>query len=228
MGRNSFLTSATAFAIIALLLPCFSFFAHGQSETTFTPTDTFEITVNNSTISFAVNGTYEQANLENGSWSFVNLRLMNSRNPTKLNLKVSAKDSKVTITSCQIYNITLAGERAKGAILRYTVVGQGVQVFNVGIDPKGGDWDVISNGVYMGKNDEWYLSPDGTLTVTGATANVTLIYYGFPYSLQEGGDSLNQSILKQHSIVIITTIAVAITTILVAATRTRKTEKGSR
>ena len=224
MGRNSFLTGATAFAIIALLLPCFSFVAHGQSETTFTPTDTFEITVNNSAISFAFNGTYEQANLENGSWSFVNLRLINSQNSGKLNLKVSAKDSKVAINSYQIYNSTFAGERVKGARLRYTVVGRGVQVFNMDIDPKGGGWEVISNGSYMGKNDGWHLSSDGTLTVTGATANVTLIYYGFPESFRESGDSFNQPILKQHSIVIITTIAVAITIILVVATRTRKNE----
>jgi hypothetical protein len=224
VGRNSFLAGFTAFAMIALFLSCFGFFAHGQSETTFTPTDTFEITVNNSTISFAVNGTYEQANLENGSWSFVNLRLINSQNSEKLHLKVSAKDSKVAINSCQIYNSTFAGERVKGARLRYTGVGRGVQVFNMDIDPKGGGWEVISNGSYMGKNDGWHLSSDGTLTVTGATANVTLIYYGFPESFRESGDGFNQPILKQHSIVIITTIAVAITIIPVVATRTRKTE----
>ena len=54
MGRNSFLASVIAFAMIAPFLSCFCFFAQGQSETAFTPTDTFEIPVNNSTISFAV------------------------------------------------------------------------------------------------------------------------------------------------------------------------------
>ena len=224
MGRNSFLASVIAFAMIAPFLSCFCFFAQGQSETAFTPTDTFEIPVNNSTISFAVNGTYEQASLDNGTWSFVNLRLINSQNSENLNLEVSAKDSKVTIASCQIYNGTFAGERARGARLRYTVVGKGVQVFYWGIDPKGGDWGVIFNGIYVGKNDGWYLSPDGTLTVTGATANVTLIYYGFPDSFREGEDGFNQPILKQHSIVIVTTIAATIIIILAVATRTRKTE----
>jgi hypothetical protein len=224
MGRNSFLAGVIAFVMIALFLSCFGVFANGQSETVFTQTDTFKIPVNNSTIIFAVNGTYEQASLENGTWSFVNLRLINSQNSENLDLKVSAKDSKVTIVSCQIYNGTFAGERARGARLRYTVVGRGVQVFYLGIDPKGGDWGVNFNGIYMGKNDGWHLSPDGTLTVTGATANVTLIYYGFPDSFREGEANFNQSILKQHSIVIVTTIAAAIIIILAVATRTRKTE----
>jgi hypothetical protein len=224
MGRNSFLAGAIAFVIIALFVSCFGFFAHGQSETAFTSTDAFEIPVNNSVISFAVNGTYEQARLGNGTWSFVNLRLNNSQNSENLDLKVSAKDSKVRILSCQIYNGTFAGERTRGARLRYTVVGQGVQVFYLGIDPKGGDWGVTFNGIYMGKNDGWSLSPDGTLTVTGATANVTLTYYGFPNSFREDEDGFNQPILKQHSIVIVITIVVAITIILAVAVRTRKTE----
>jgi hypothetical protein len=76
-----------------LSLSCFGFFAHGQYETVITPTDKFDISVNNSSVSFAVDGTYEQASLENGVWSFVNLGLSNFQSAEKLNLKVSAYDS---------------------------------------------------------------------------------------------------------------------------------------
>jgi len=213
-----------AFTIIVLSLSCFGFFARGQSETAFTPTDKFDIPVNNSSISFAVNGTYEQASLENGAWSFLNLRLSNSQTAEKLSLEVSAKDSKVTINSCQINNNTFAGAIVRAARLRYTVVGQGTQVFDLGLDQKGGAWGVIFNGIYMGENDGWSLSPDGTLTVTGATANVTLSYYGFPGSFGGGGDGFNEPILKQHSVVIITTVAVATAVLLALVIKTRKRE----
>src|SRR3990170_2512365 len=214
MGRNSFLAGVIAFAMIALFLSCFGFFAHGISQTAFAPTDRFDIPVNNSSISFAFAGTYEQASLENGVWSFVNLRFNNSQSAEKLSLKVSAKNSEVRITLCQIYNSTFGGAGVRGARLRYTVVGQGIQVFDLGLDPKGGDWGVVFNGIYMGENDGWSLSPDGTLTVTGATGNVTLSYYGFPGSFGGGGEGFNEPILKQHSVVIITTVAVATAVLL--------------
>src|SRR3990170_1034721 len=215
IGRNSISVVTIAFPIIVLSLSCFGFFARGQSETAFTPTDKFDIPVNNSSISFAVNGTYEQASLENGSWSFLNLRLNNSQTTEKLGLKVSANDSKVTINSCQINNnSTFGGARVRAARIRYTVVGQGTQVFDLGLDPKGGAWGVIFNGIYMGENDGWSLSPDGTLTVTGATGNVTLSYYGFPGSFGGGGEGFSEPILKQHSVVIITTVAVATAVLL--------------
>src|SRR4030066_1368720 len=115
IGRNSISVMIIAFPIIALSLSCFGFFARGQSETAFTPTDKFDIPVNNGSISFAVSGTYEQASLENGAWSFLNLRLSNSQTPEKLSLKVSAKDSEVTINLCQIINSTFAGEIVRTA-----------------------------------------------------------------------------------------------------------------
>src|SRR4030066_974417 len=96
ISRNPISVVIIAFPIIVLSLSLFGFLAHGQSETAFTPTDKFDIPVNNSSISFAVNGTYEQASLENGSWSFLNLRLNNSQTPEKLGLNVSAKDTKAT------------------------------------------------------------------------------------------------------------------------------------
>lgn len=195
----------------------------GETKTFFTPTDNFKIEMKNSSISFAVNGTYQQANLINGTWNFENLQLVNS---PKIDLKVSARDSKVTIASCRTYNVTFAGERVREIRLRYTVVGQGIQTLNFGIPPNEGDWGVIFNDTYMDKNDGWKISPDGTLTVMGATANVTLAYYGFPESFRDNSGGLYQSILKQHSVLITTTIAVVIIIILAAAIR-RKLSHGN-
>ena len=224
MGRNSFLEGAIAFAMIALFLSCFGFSACGQSETAFIPTDKFDILGNNSSISFAVNGTYEQASLENGVWSFVNLRFNNSQSAEKLSLKVSAKNSIVIITSYLNYNSTFAGERARGARLRYNVIGQGTQVFDLGLDTEGGDWGVNLNGVWIGKNQGWSLSPNGTLTVAGATGNVTLSYYGFPGFFGDDADGFDQPFLNQHSLVIITTFVVVTIVLLAVAVRARRKE----
>ena len=224
INRKTTFTKIAALLLISSVYPWLCLSAQAQTVTAFTPTDRFDIPDYNGTIRFAVNGTYTEASRESGTWSFVNLRLSNSQSAEKLGLKVSAKDSKVTIASCQINNSTFGGAIVRGARLRYTVVGQGTQVFDLGLDPKGGDWNVIFNGIYKGENDGWSLSPDGTLTVTGATANVTISYYGFPGSFGGNGDGFNEPILKQHSVVIITTVAVATAVLLAAVIKAWKRE----
>jgi hypothetical protein len=222
MGRISFLAGVTAFAMVALFLSCFDFFAHGQSEIGFSPTNRFVIPANNSSISFAVDGTYEQAYLENGMWSFVNLRFDNSQSAEKLSLKVSAEESNVTITSCLIYNSTFAEGLTKAARLRYEVVGQGKQVFDLGLDPKRGDWNVIVNGVYIGKNHGWTLFPDGTLTVAEATGNVTLSYYGFPGSFGDSTNGFSEQFLNKHSAIIFTAIVFVAIVLFALAFKAKK------
>ncbi len=232
MGRNG--TGVIAFVIVASFLSYFCFFDNqGLSQTTFAPTDRFDIPVNNSSISFAFAGTYEQASLENGVWSFVNLQFNSSQRLEKLSFKVSATDSTVNITTCSIYDSTFAGEHAKRATLRYHVVGQGIQVFDFGLDAERGNWSVIRNSdtgeyrEYLRQNRDWSLSPNGTVTVTEVTGNVTIAYYGFPGSFGEGGDGFNQPFLNQHSAIIATTIAVVVIVLLAVtvAIRTRKKEK---
>ena len=134
---------------------------------------------------------------------------------------MSAKDCEVTIFSCLIYNSTFAGERVKSARVRYYVVGNGEQVFDLGLDPKVGDWGVVFDGVFKGETDGWRLSSDGTLTITGATGNVTLSYYGFPASFRDIIDGEGQ-LFSQHSVVAITSFVVGFIVLLAASVRIRR------
>jgi hypothetical protein len=193
--------------------------AQTQTDTTFTPTNKFNIPLSNGSISFSTNGTYERATLENSTWNFVNLRLNNSQRPEKLSLRVSVQDSNITITSFQIFSATATGLR-----LRFTVLGQGKQTFNFGVIPKGGDLAISFNGVFMDQNNGWYLSPDGTLTVTQAAKNVSITYYTVPNAFGNSRNGSTQPFYQQHSAAIITAIAVTITVILTLAIN-RKNKK---
>jgi hypothetical protein len=209
VNRQTVFIAITTFCMIALILPLLFSFAQAQTEITFFPTETFGIPTYNGTISFATGGTYTQANLENDAWNFENLRLNNS-GLTK-NLIVSAQNSNVTILSYREFNVT-----AVGVMLRYDVVGYGRQTFNLGLNAKEGDWSVILNGKFVSINDGWFMSPDQTITVTGATSNVIILYYNFSASI--GGDR-NSSFYQQHSVAIITAVAVATTVVLAVIIR---------
>jgi len=213
--RNAILTGIAAILMITSVLPWGCIITQAQTETIFKPTDKFDIPENNSTINFAADGTYVRASLDNGAWHFVDLHLNfvdfllnNSQRPEKLTLKVSAQDSNVTIRAYQILNITTS---TRGIYLRYNITGQGSQTFNFGFIPKGGEWDIIFNGVAKGENDGWRISPDATITITGATANVAITYYRLPPYFE---DTSNQPVYQQHSLAIITAVAIMIIVIL--------------
>lgn len=215
--RNANLTGIAAIFMIFLSFTGIFLNAQAQTEITFTSKDKFGIPASNGTITFAANGTYTWASLENGIWNFVNLRLDNSQPLEKL--EVSAQNSNVTITSYRSFNATL-----RGALLGYIVEGQGKQTFNLGLDPKRGEWSVIFNGVFMGEGDGWSTLPEGTLTITGATYNVTIAYYSFLDYFEVDRDS-DQPLFQQHSVVIITTVALATTVILTLAIRRKNKER---
>jgi hypothetical protein len=207
------MVSTTVFSIaLVLLLTCL--IVKAQSDIQFTPADKFDIPAYNSKITFVNGGTYGQANLENDTWNFVNLRLINS---TRLqNFQVSAKNSNVTIRSYQLFNNSIVGLR-----LRFFVTAGGVQTFNFGFTPKGGDWGVTFNGVFMGENEGWHVSRNGTITMTEAKGNVTINYYTIPDALGGSGNTSNQTFYQQHSVIITITIVVAIAIILVLSIRLR-------
>jgi hypothetical protein len=214
---NTILTGIAAVLIIVLvlLLGCQSTLA--QNDLTFTPADKFSIPEYNGDIRFAVNGTLGKAILENGTWNFANLRLDNSQ--FLENLKVSAQNSKITIFSYRTYN-----DSFRVAILRYVVGGQGKQTFNLGFDSKEEDWSVLFNDVFMGEGDGWSFSPDSTLSLTGATNNVTIIYYTFLDSVEVGGSNSNMPFYQQHSVAIITAAAVAVTVSLAIVVKVKNKE----
>ena len=213
INRGMSVVGIAAILMIGLVLPWVCHIALAQSDVNFTPTDSFDIPVSNGDITFAVNGTYSQASLVNDTWNFENLRLDYSH-PLE-NLKVSAQNSKITIISYWRFNTTLGA-----ALLSYRVEGLGKQTLNMGLDPERGEWSVVFDEIFMGEGDGWKASPDGTLTITGATSNVTIWYYGFPESIVGDGSS-NQPFYEQHSVASFTAVAIAITVIFAIAIRIR-------
>ena len=55
------------------------------------------------------------------------------------------------------------------------------------------EWSVLFNDVFMGEGDGWSMARDGTITVTGAVGNVTIIYYSI-----EDGNSTDLPFFEQH------------------------------
>ena len=208
------------FFVIIQLLSSFTIFAHAQPEISFSALDEFEIPSNNSSIRFASNGTYESAVLEWDAWTFEGLYFPTPRVTEKLDVTVSATDCNVPIGPYRIFNYTSRDMNVKWLIIRYTVLGQGTQVFNIGVDPIWDQVDVILNEEYTARNHGWTLTPDGTLTVTGATANVTLWFYWYPNAYSE-----NVDLVDSHYVLISSTgSAVAVVVLAAVITRKRKQE----
>jgi hypothetical protein len=193
--------------IIVLLLLQNSNIAQAQNYTSFTPTDKFSIPSQNGEIRFSTNGTYANATLIGDTWSFTDLRL-NGSTPID-RLTVSAKDSDVLITSYRgptsVFNTTFRAAR-----LRYMVERSGQQTFNIGIPAGDGrwglhpEWAVIVDNVWLGEGDGWSITPEGNLTVTGKTGNISIVHYGI---LGNASDS-NLSFYEKHSVAIITVASV--------------------
>jgi hypothetical protein len=217
VNKKTMLPCVAAAVLLTWVFSSSCAFVNAQTAIAFTQTDQFRISENNSTINFAPGGTYTQATLQNGSWIFLNLHLNNSgNNDTLESFKVSAKDSNMTITSCQKFSgTTTAGER-----LRYTVIGHGEQAFNFGIDLKSGEWSVVLNGrqTFISEKENWHITPDGTITVTGATVNATISYYILPPGFGSV-DTSNQTFYEQHSVAIVTGASVAFALVLVVLIR---------
>lgn len=167
------------------------------------PTEQFEISASNGTITFAFNGTYTQASLVNNTWTFVNLRLTYSQPLEKL--EVSAQNSNVTILSYRPFNITFRAAR-----LSYTVEGEGEQTFNIGLPLADGEWSVVIGDDFKGEGDGWHVAPDATLTITDAKTDVTIWYFGVPEDFDVANDPNNPFYLK-HSVAIATAAALAVT-----------------
>jgi hypothetical protein len=194
-------------------LTCVS--VHAQTEIEFLPTDKFEIPSYNGAISFDAGGTYENASLEENLWSFVSLHLDDSGWLESLN--VSAKDSNLTITSIQSFI-----DETFAALLSYTVVGNGQQSFNLGMESEGGVWSVTFNDVFIAENDGWKLLPDNTIAITGASSNVTILYFIFPNQFGGNLGGSPQSVYEQHSVLIVTAVVVAVMTLITVIIRKRK------
>ncbi len=217
-GSKRLYTLAIAALLITLSFP--SLFQNVQAEniTSFTSQDTFKSPAYNGTIRFAVNGTYKEASLENGVWTFNGLTLNNSF-PLG-NLKFSAKNCNVTIFSYFSMNFN---SRRLG-YLNYYVEGTGEQAVNLGFnasqpsDPS--EWTVITqDNVFLAEGKNWRLLPDDTMVIYGISGNLTVARYSYGYPVD------NQPFYMQHSVIILTAIAVAVT-VTVATVIKLKTKAG--
>jgi hypothetical protein len=168
----------------------------------------FSIPAYNGIISFAENGTYSSATLESNTWIFTYLLLNGSQ--LLANLEISIKNSNVTIISYTVTSINFPSNR-----LSYSVEGEGQQVINMGLGFQGNsaDWIVTSNGTFL--NTGWSVSRNGTVTVTGLTGKISIVYFGFTNQL---GNS-NAPFYEQHSIAIAVVLAVVFTVVAAGAVR---------
>jgi hypothetical protein len=202
--------------IFVLVFSYASLYAQGQTDVSFTPTDKFEIPASNGSITFAFNGTYTRASLANNTWTFVNLRLNYSQPLEKL--EVSAQNSNVVIISYLKFNATLRGVR-----LHYQIEGQGKQTFNIGVPLIKGEWSVLLEDDFKGEGDGWQVAPDATLTITDATSDVTIWYFGYPENFYVDVDT---PFYLQHSVAIVTAIVLASTATIGLVIR-RKNQRNS-
>lgn len=182
--------------------------SRAQTDITFAASTKFDIPAYNTTITFAVNGSYSDAKLQNNGWVFTNLRVNDS---SPVNLKISCQKCNITVLS--YFNNTAFPVAA----LTYRVDGQGVQTVNLGlgntttVSGQNLDWTVIHNGRdFLAEGETWNISQDGTVTVSGVTGNLSVAHFGFLDNLRN--DNSNLPFYMQHSVTI-ATIAVTAATI---------------
>jgi hypothetical protein len=213
-------TVIVAVCLVAQLL-LGSIIVEAKSEVSFTSEDIFETPSKNSSIRFAANGTYESANLEDGVWTFRNLYMGDFRATEKLNLTVSATDCDLTffpyLSAPYQYGVALL----RWVILRYSILGQGTQVINLGFDPDNGQLDVLLDGNFAARNQGWTKDDEGTITVTGSYSNVTLWYIRHPEHSED------DSFLSDHYVVIGSTGFLAVIVVLAVIIRQRNREVSS-
>jgi len=207
-----------ATAIIGILLfPNFSVVAEAQTVTTFTTQDQFKIPELNGSIRFALNGSYSSATLENRTWTFNDLSLNNSR--TLGNLKISVENSSLTVWSFRSF-LTFS----RSAQLRYNSEGAGIQTVNLCLNDTQPtnpiEWSVTVPGnpstIFLAEHDHWNLLLDNTVVVSGLTGNVSVTHYAFNIP-----DDRNLPFYQRHSVIIFTTIILAVVAAVAVVIRFR-------
>jgi hypothetical protein len=211
-----------AIIFFLLLLVCVFPVMQAQTIVTFSSADKFGIPVLDGAVSFAVNGSYSHATLENNTWIFTDLQLNGSQ--ALGDFRISTQNSNVTIFSFIINNgTTFQSER-----LRFKVEGRGEQILNFGLFPGEGrsvssaEWTIVfGNHTVVSEGDGWNLLHDGTVVVTGASENVSVIHYNFSNSF---ANNSNLSFYQQHSVAIIIAILVSVIIIIAFVTKVKNKE----
>lgn len=207
---------------IATVSSSSSIYVGAQATATFSPTDRFAIPQLNGSLSFACNGSYSSAKLENDTWVFNDLVLNNSQRLG--NLRVSVQNSNITIYSFYSSNAVSTTRHS----VRYYAEGAGRQVFNLGVNgtTQPSEWWVtinVPNTVFLAQGTDWQLLPDNTVIVNGQTGNITVAHYTYGVST----DNSNVPFLERHSVLLVTVALVAVT-VVVAAVITVKVRRKPR
>jgi hypothetical protein len=203
-----------------LLFPC----VQAQITTYFSSSDRFSIPELNGSISFAFNGSYSSAKLDNDTWVFKDLVLNNSQRLG--NLHVSAQNSNITIFSFYSSNAISQTRHS----VRYYAEGAGRQVFNLNVNgtTHPSEWWVtisVPNTIFLAEGKDWDLLPDNTVVVHDQTGNITVAHFVFNVA----PDYSNVPFLERHSILLVTVAAVAVTVVVasVITVKVRRKPRGN-
>jgi hypothetical protein len=160
----------------------------------FIATTSFAIPSSNGSLNFAVDGSYDKANLNGDTLSFTNLTLNNYAINTGMfasnvtgrdvlpyifqfgcpaDIGVSAHDCNITITG-----ITPLTWHTFMPTLNYTVQGTGSQTFTLPFKLSDFDWTITVDGVSKTEGDGWTRINDNQIKVTSANAAVSI--HGLP------------------------------------------------
>ncbi len=216
-GSKAAQTTIALLLILVLFIPLYRQAQAQASVVNFTPADRFFIPKSNASVAFAANGSYASATLANDTWVFERLSVNNSRSTGTL--KLSAQDSNVTVFA---YTANLFGRNA--AFCGLSVEGSGKATVNLGVNATAptnpAEWSVARpDNVFLGEGDGWRLLADNTVVVEGLTGYFSIMYFSFnmPSASSAG------PFYMQHSIAIITAVALAATvTAAVVVTRRRR------
>lgn len=179
--------------------------SQAQNLTSFSQENHFLIPSNNAAVSFAQNGSYSKITLENNGWTFENLNI-NGSMPIQ-SFSVSAQNSNVTIFSYFSSNNSTTTLR-----LRYSVEGEGKQIFNFGQQThvNGVDWTIVKTvnrkNTFLTPGTDYTISSNGTIVVNGATGNFSIAHYNF---YNNNLLHSNLPFYMQHSVAIATSATVA-------------------
>jgi hypothetical protein len=228
--RKAVCIGSLALVIWLLISPQTCIVTQAQAATFFSPSDKFSIPTQNSTVSFAVNGSYSSATLENGTWTFKDLKLdiqnasflgINASDVART-LRISAENSNITVLSYLTVNYTLNVD-----LLSYNIEGLGTQTINLGLnstDSSSVEWSVfVANTAFLSEGQGWILQPDSTVVVTGQTGNVTIAHFNFNDETRNLGFFLQHYVALTIALVLVVVVAVA-TVIKFRAKRKKKTQ----
>lgn len=200
------------------------------TQTPFSSKNVFRIPDLNGNISFAFNGSYTEAKLENNMWTFKGLQLNNSEavqqygftDYTDLGtLKISATNSNITVLAFLSFNYTLQAD-----ILALYIEGWGMQTVNLGLNATGkrpaAEWSVlIDNGAtFLAEGSGWKLQDDNSVLINYGPGNVTVVHYDLT-----DPSMVNLTFLAQHYVAILTGAVLAVTVAVAGIISFRRRKK---